>query len=135
MGTFEGFRTELAEPGVLTVTFDRPETLNASTIAMKRDLVELLTQAQMDDAVRVLVFTGTGRAFWAGDDMKGYEATAGGAVPAIGGGHRNPIGTYDGLRASSPMYLDRVNGVLERRIERPANSRSMTWSKRAINAR
>ena len=33
--------------------------MNASTIGMKRDLVELLTQAQMDDAVRVLVFTGT----------------------------------------------------------------------------
>lgn len=38
---------------------------------MKRDLVEVVTQAQMDDAVRVVVFTGTGRAFSAGDDMTG----------------------------------------------------------------
>lgn len=98
---YDGFRTERDEHGVLTVTFDRPETMNASTIGMKRDLVELLTQAQMDDAVRVLVFTGTGRAFWAGDDLKGYEATAGRVMGPIGAGHRTALGTYDALRAIS----------------------------------
>ena len=101
-GTFEGFRTAVQEPGILLVTFDRPETMNASTIGMKRDLVELLTRAQMDDAIRVLVFTGSGRAFWAGDDMKSYAAgTAGTTVGPIGAGHRTPIGTYDALRAIS----------------------------------
>jgi 2-(1,2-epoxy-1,2-dihydrophenyl)acetyl-CoA isomerase len=101
-GTFEGFSTSLEKPGVLAVTFDRPETMNASTIGMKRYLVELLTQAQMDDAVRVLVFTGTGRAFWAGDDMKSYGGeTAGSLVGAIGAGHHTPLGTYDALRAIS----------------------------------
>jgi 2-(1,2-epoxy-1,2-dihydrophenyl)acetyl-CoA isomerase len=76
--------------------------MNASTIPMKRDLVELITQAQMDDAVRVVVFTGAGRAFWAGDDMKGYAAGSDeGAMPAIGRGHQNPIGTYDALRTMS----------------------------------
>src|SRR3954453_10196970 len=99
--TFEGFTTQLGEGGVLTVTFDRPETLNASTIGMKRDLVELLTQAQLDDAVRVLLFTGRGRAFWAGDDMKAYESTAGAVMGPIGAGHHNAIGTYDALRAIS----------------------------------
>jgi 2-(1,2-epoxy-1,2-dihydrophenyl)acetyl-CoA isomerase len=100
-GTFEGFSTALDGPGILTVTFDRPETMNASTIGMKRDLVELLTRAQMDDAVRVLVFTGTGRAFWAGDDMKSYGDTAGSLMGAIGAGHQTPLGTYDALRAVS----------------------------------
>jgi 2-(1,2-epoxy-1,2-dihydrophenyl)acetyl-CoA isomerase len=101
-GTFEGFSTTLEEPGILAVTFDRPETMNASTIGMKRDLVELLTRAQMDDSVRVLVFTGAGRAFWAGDDMKSYGGdTAGTMVGAIGAGHQTPLGTYDALRAVS----------------------------------
>jgi 2-(1,2-epoxy-1,2-dihydrophenyl)acetyl-CoA isomerase len=101
-GTFEGFSTALEDPGILVVTFDRPETMNASTIGMKRDLVELLTRAQMDDAVRVLVFTGTGRGFWAGDDMKSYGAdTAGSMVGPIGHGHETPLGTYDALRAIS----------------------------------
>jgi 2-(1,2-epoxy-1,2-dihydrophenyl)acetyl-CoA isomerase len=101
-GTFEGFSTALEEPGILAVTFDRPETMNASTIGMKRDLVELLTRAQMDNAVRVMVFTGAGRAFWAGDDMKSYGAdTAGSMVGPIGPGHDTPLGTYDALRAVS----------------------------------
>src|ERR1700748_158954 len=100
--TFDGFSTTLEDPGILVVTFDRPETMNASTIGMKRDLVELLTRAQMDDAVRVLVFTGTGRAFWAGDDMRSYgSATAGSAMGPIGAGHQTPLGTYDALRAIS----------------------------------
>src|SRR4051794_8120085 len=101
VGAYAGFTARLDDAGVLAVTFDRPETLNASTIGMKRDLVELLTQAQLDDAVRVLVFTGTGRAFWAGDDLKGYNATAGEVMGPIGAGHGNPIGTYDALRAIS----------------------------------
>jgi 2-(1,2-epoxy-1,2-dihydrophenyl)acetyl-CoA isomerase len=98
---FEGFTATLDEAGIQVVRFDRPETMNASTIGMKRDLVELLTQAQMDDAVRVLVFTGSGRAFWAGDDMKSYEHTAGAAMRPIGAGHRTPLGTYDALRTIS----------------------------------
>jgi 2-(1,2-epoxy-1,2-dihydrophenyl)acetyl-CoA isomerase len=71
---------------------------------MKRDLVELLLQVQLDDAVRVLVFTGTGRAFIAGDDMgTGYTDGSRGPskVPANPGGHGQPIGTYDALRVIS----------------------------------
>jgi len=100
--SFDGFSTTLEDRGVLVVTFDHPETMNASTIGMKRDLVELLTRAQMDDAVRVLVFTGAGRAFWAGDDMKSYAGDSAGSVMGpIGAGHRTPLGTYDALRAVS----------------------------------
>ena len=62
-GEYCGFQTVIEEPGILIVTFNRPESLNASTAPMKRDLVELLTQTQMDDAVRVVVFTGEGQAF------------------------------------------------------------------------
>ena len=71
-GEYCGFKTLIEEPGVLIVTFNRPESLNASTAPMKRDLVEVLTQTQMDDAIRVVIFTGEGSAFWAGDDLKGY---------------------------------------------------------------
>lgn len=98
---YNGFRTEVADPGILTVTFDQPESMNASTTPMKRDLIELLTQAQMDDTVRVLVFTGEGKAFWAGDNLKSYDRTDGGQVPPIHGGHHNELGTYNGLRTIS----------------------------------
>ena len=96
-----GFDVGLSDPGILTVTFNQPDSLNASTTPMKRDLVELLMQAQMDDAVRVLVFTGEGRGFWAGDNLKSYDREGGGRVPPIPGGHHNEIGTYNGLRTIS----------------------------------
>jgi 2-(1,2-epoxy-1,2-dihydrophenyl)acetyl-CoA isomerase len=54
--------------------------------------------------VRVVVFTGSGRAFSAGDDITGRPPTATNAealVPPIAAGHHNAMGTYDGLRALS----------------------------------
>ncbi len=96
-----GFETATADPGILTITFNRPESMNASTAPMKRDLIEVLTQAQMDDGVRVVVFTGQGRAFWAGDNLKGYESDGDAHMPQIHGGHHNEAGTYNGLRTIS----------------------------------
>lgn len=87
-GEYCGFQTLIEEPGVLIVTFDRPESLNASTAPMKRDLVEVLIQTQMDDAIRVVIFTGKGSAFWAGDDLKGYSGESS-QVPQIHHGHHN----------------------------------------------
>ena len=100
--TRTGFDITIEEPGILIITFDNPETLNASTSSMKRDLVETLTQAQMDDSVRVVLFTGSGRAFWAGDDLSGRKPDRSNAVvPPIHAGHHSPTGTYNGLRVIS----------------------------------
>ncbi len=70
-GQFPGFETAIHEPGIAVFTFNQPERMNGLTQAIKRELIEQLTQAQMDDAVRVVVFTGQGRAFSAGDDVTG----------------------------------------------------------------
>ncbi|MDP9238118.1 MAG: enoyl-CoA hydratase/isomerase family protein [Chloroflexota bacterium] len=107
-GTFRGFELTMHDPGIALITFNQPERLNGMTQGMKRDLIETLLQAQMDDAVRVVVFTGSGRAFSAGDDISGRPPRVGGAalVPPVHPGHRDPIGTYDGLRAlSQPLNL------------------------------
>lgn len=101
-GTFRGFDVGIQPPGIALITFNQPERLNGTTQDIKRDLVETLTQAQMDDAVRVVVFTGSGRAFCAGDDMTGRPLPdAPALVPPIAHGHREPIGTYNGLRRLS----------------------------------
>ncbi len=102
-GTFTGFEVAVHGPGVAWIRFTTPERLNGMTQAIKRDLVETVRQAQMDDAVRVLVFTGSGRAFSAGDDISGHRAELGGRslVPPIPPGHDTPIGTYEGLRVLS----------------------------------
>lgn len=107
-GVFRGFEVALHDPGIALVTFNQPQRLNGMTQGMKRDLIETLLQAQMDDAVRVVVFTGTGRAFSAGDDISGRRPPGGARalVPEIPGGHHTPIGTYDGLRAlSQPLNV------------------------------
>ena len=105
-----GFRTAIEEPGILVVTFNRPESLNAATAPMKRDLVEVLTQTQMDDAIRIVLFTGEGSAFWAGDDLKGYGGNST-QVPEINHGHHNPSGTYNGLRAISQAVNTTVRNL------------------------
>jgi 2-(1,2-epoxy-1,2-dihydrophenyl)acetyl-CoA isomerase len=107
-GTFRGFEAAIHHPGIAVITFNQPERLNGFTQEAKRDLVEALLQAQMDDGVRVIVITGSGRAFCAGDDITGRPAPEGGKalVPPIFGGHHNTIGTYEGLRAiSQPVNL------------------------------
>jgi 2-(1,2-epoxy-1,2-dihydrophenyl)acetyl-CoA isomerase len=110
-GAFTGFEVDLRDPGIAWFRFNTPERLNGMTTAIKRDLIEAITQAQMDNAVRVLVFTGSGRAFCAGDDLKAYrDAELGGRplVPGIPPGHDSAIGTYDGLRTIS----QRLNATL-----------------------
>ena len=57
----------------------------------KRDLCELFAQIQMNDSVRVVVITGSGNAFSAGDDISGHgSAISSKLVPPIASGHHNP---------------------------------------------
>lgn len=55
--------------GILTITLNRPEKLNALVGHMRRDLAEALEHAGSDRNVRVVVITGAGRAFCAGGDV------------------------------------------------------------------
>jgi enoyl-CoA hydratase/carnithine racemase len=57
------------EDGVLTLTLDRPDQLNAFTVEMAEELVAAFTRASTDDEVRAVVVTGRGRAFCAGMDL------------------------------------------------------------------
>jgi 2-(1,2-epoxy-1,2-dihydrophenyl)acetyl-CoA isomerase len=66
----DGLRRAL-DGGVLTITLDRPDRLNALRWAMVEGLVRWIGDAGTDDAVRVIVITGAGRAFCSGDDIVG----------------------------------------------------------------
>ncbi|HJV03848.1 MAG TPA: enoyl-CoA hydratase family protein, partial [Actinomycetota bacterium] len=57
------------EGGVASVTFDRPERLNALTFDAYADLRDLLAELPHRQDVRVLVITGTGRGFCSGGDV------------------------------------------------------------------
>ncbi len=63
--------------GVTTVTLNRPEALNSLSLEVEETLQELLPRLEADDATRVVVITGAGRAFSAGGDVK--EMRPGGA--------------------------------------------------------
>jgi len=99
-GNFRGFEVTLEDPGITLITLNQPDRLNGTTQPMKRDLGETIAQAQMDDGVRVVVITGSGRAFCAGDDMSGRRPSgdAEALMPDIPPGHGDPIGAYEGLR-------------------------------------
>ena len=56
--------------GVLTLTLNRPDALNSFTVEMKAALLAALKDAGRDREVRVVVLTGAGRAFSAGQDLK-----------------------------------------------------------------
>lgn len=62
------------EDGIATITFNRPEKLNAFTRAMTSDLVALLDRIDADDSVRAVILTGEGRAFCAGADLGAADA-------------------------------------------------------------
>lgn len=61
-------RYEVAER-IATITLGRPDVLNAFDRALKEELLAALRQAARDRDVRVVVITGTGRAFSAGQDL------------------------------------------------------------------
>lgn len=63
------------ENGIATITLHRPEHLNAFTRTMAEELMELFARADRDDAIRVVVVTGSGRAFCAGADLSGGAST------------------------------------------------------------
>ena len=65
---FETIKSELAE-GILTLTLDRPERLNAWTAQMCAELLEAFDCADADDEVRAVIVTGAGRGFCAGADL------------------------------------------------------------------
>jgi enoyl-CoA hydratase/carnithine racemase len=66
--SYETLRTEVVD-GVMTVTLNRPDRLNAFTSQMMRELLDAIDVIDRDDAIRVAIVTGAGRGFCAGADL------------------------------------------------------------------
>ena len=63
---------------VLTLTLNRPERANAFNVELISELLGAFTQAEKDSQVRVILLTGSGKAFSAGQDIS--EMQGGGAI-------------------------------------------------------
>jgi enoyl-CoA hydratase/carnithine racemase len=72
--SYEQITADTAE-GVLTITLNRPDRLNAWTPTMGQELMAAFDAADADDAVRAIIVTGAGRAFCAGADLQAGGAT------------------------------------------------------------
>ena len=96
--SYETLRYEIDDDGILTLTLNRPDQLNAFTVQMADDLENAFRRASVDDDVRAIVVTGEGRAFCAGMDL------------SVAG---NVFGLDEGLQ---PMLADMVDRIDEPEI-------------------
>src|ERR1700689_4775515 len=101
--TYEQITCEAAD-GILTITLDRPERLNAFTPRMASELIEAFDRADADDEVRAVIVTGAGRGFCAGADLAGdgetfdwRERAKDGEIPRDGGG-RVTLRIFDSVK-------------------------------------
>ena len=62
------------DSGVATITLNRPKALNAMSPAMAKELHEVALQIDANNSVRVVILTGTGKAFCAGGDLGAFVA-------------------------------------------------------------
>jgi enoyl-CoA hydratase/carnithine racemase len=86
--TYATVLSTLVEDGIRRISLNRPDRLNAMNRALVDDVARAFDDANADPATRVILFTGEGRAFCAGDDRKDHshpesEAEARETVEAI----------------------------------------------------
>jgi len=103
------------------VTLNRPEVLNAINIRMRAELADAMKELEADENVRVIVFTGAGRAFSAGGDIheqveyadvsseewKRWGASAPDAFNAVALCSKPTIGAMNGLAYGAAAMMSR----------------------------
>ncbi len=102
------------EDGIATLTFNRPQALNAFNPGLIEDTRAAVAEVATNDAARVLILTGEGRAFSSGADLaEGFKAPEGSSV-GDGVAHSMEVGFNPMAReiaALSKPVLSAVNGV------------------------
>jgi 2-(1,2-epoxy-1,2-dihydrophenyl)acetyl-CoA isomerase len=105
---FATLRYEVAD-AVATVTLDRPEALNALTVAAKVELLRAFEAISADTAVRAVVLTGAGRAFCSGQDLKERLAPDAAPLDVELRERYNPV--IRAMRALDRPIVGAINGV------------------------
>lgn len=81
--TYQNIQFELQQ-GVARITLNRPDKLNSFTADMHAELADALSRVEQDAGLRVLVLTGNGRGFCAGQDLSERQMSAGDAPVDLG---------------------------------------------------
>ena len=82
--TYQNIQFAVQEGGVARLTLNRPDKLNSFNGAMHAEMRSALATVQEDKSIRVLVITGAGRGFCAGQDLADPDMALGPLQPDIG---------------------------------------------------
>lgn len=107
----DGGQTILAtvDGAVATITLNRPEVYNALNAQLHRELMAALSHAEQNPAVRVVVITGSGKAFCSGQDVREFSPDQHLDIAARLRDSYNPL--VQKLRTMSKPVIAAVNGV------------------------
>ncbi len=96
--------------GIAVIRMNRPKEMNTLNFQLTKDLVRALEACWDDDATKVVVFTGTGKAFCAGGDVAAFQGAA-----DIGDATRQMTKDFDplisGIRRIGKPVIAMVNGI------------------------
>jgi enoyl-CoA hydratase len=110
MADYEFVKLEKRD-GIAVMTLDRPDALNAWNLQMRQEMRDAVTEMVEDDDLRVAIITGAGRAFAAGEDVRGM-----GDLSAVGPkGFRRRVrmvhNVFDELEQMEIPVIAAINGV------------------------
>jgi enoyl-CoA hydratase/carnithine racemase len=92
---------------VALITLNRPDKLNAVSLQMRSEFLQLLEELEVDDEVRVVIVTGAGRAFCAGADISEFGRNDG----ELGKQQARAIGTVKQIYEFEKPIIGAVNGI------------------------
>jgi len=95
------------DAGVVTVTLDRPEVLNAATATTWEEITEVCAEVARNESDRVMVITGAGRAFCSGADLSGFEGSDASRLASM----RRASGAARAVIRLPKPTIAKVNGV------------------------
>jgi len=104
---FQTLQYELKD-GLALVTLNRPDQLNAINMEMRHDFTALTEELFFNDDVRVVLFTGAGRAFSSGGDLAHFEQ--GWLSPTFRAHSRRLIKFFDDLEMLEKPVIAAING-------------------------
>jgi len=107
---YEFLTLEIAE-GVALLTLNRPDTYNSWNQQMRDELRDAVRDIVDDDSLRVLIITGSGRAFSAGEDVRGMKGLADIGTKGFRRVARSIHNVFDEIEAMELPVIAAINGV------------------------